>query len=358
MGTDDRKPIPGYSADYRGAHPPKPKAGRPAPKKRMAETAKREPPRKESHPEKSAEKKKEVSRPGGKAGKRPESARAPQEKRSAPAAPKPAPLPAENMENDTEIDDFLPPGENSGVESYLTKWDGSPRGAPRSGNRRRRTGKYRFGLFAGSIVLLLALVGVVFIAMEAGTRIHGAVTDDSKLRAYDSMLAVVVAQDPQPFASPDKADPDFVLNASLWKVMTENSSNYTNYDDAGRTVVPLGDVVDACGELFGPKCSLQPKNPATESFYTYDSAKAQFHIALYSLEGVYEPYTQSAKKEGDGVVLRVGYIPPTDPTRASSAGAGSSSSGKPTPSKYMDYVLKTNDATKQPYVYAVRKAAG
>lgn len=344
MNTGDRENIEGYSADYRNAHPQKPKAERPAPKRA-------EPSR--------AGKDKKSARPASKS--RPQETPRTSRDAKAPAKPEPknaaaALLPQERMENETEIDDFLPAGEDSDVESYLTKWDGGGQepASPKKSTH-RRAGKYRFGLLVGSLVLILALVGVVFIAVEAGTRIHGALTDDSKLRAYDKELAVVVAQDPQPFESPDRADPDFVLNASIWKVMTGNASDYTNYDDAGRTIVPLGDVVDACGELFGPKCSLQPKNPATESFYTYDAAKAQFHIALYSLEGVYEPYTERAKKEGDSVVLRVGYIPPTDPTRASSSGV-SSSSGKPAPAKVMEYVIKTDAATKKDYIFSVRKA--
>ena len=364
MNTGDRENIEGYSADYRSAHPQKPKAERPAPK----QTGRPGHPSESKKPARSdaknrVEEKPEAPHRSKAAAQKPQAARKPETvskplpvPKSAPKRDAPAPLPQERMENGTEIDDFLPAGEDAGVESYLTKWnDGQPQNASPKKSARKRAGKYRFGLLAGSLVLILALVGVVFIAVEAGTRIHGALTDDSKLRAYDKQLAVVVAQDPQPFASPDKADPDFVLNASLWKVMTQNGSDYTSYDDAGRTIVPLGDVVDACGELFGPKCSLQPKSPSTESFYTYDAVKSQFHIALYSLEGVYEPYTQSAKKEGDSVVLRVGYISPTDPTRASSAGV-SSSSGKPAPTKYMEYVLKTNESTKKEYIYAVRKA--
>jgi hypothetical protein len=196
----------------------------------------------------------------------------------------------------------------------------------------------------------------VFIAVTAGQRIHSALTDDSKLRAYDQEIAVVVAQDPEPFESPDKADEEFVLNASIWKLMIEHSSDYTTYDDIGRTVVPLGDVAEACEELFGPDCTLHPQSPKTESFYTYDSEKAQFHIALYSQEGVYTPYTVSAKKEGDSVVLRVGYVPPTDATRTAYSSV-SSGTEKPTPAKYMDYVIKTNEKTRKDYIYAVRKAS-
>lgn len=322
--TQNSGGIEGFSADYRNAHPQKQKAERPAPRQ--------------------AARKNE--------GKKPSPAASDAEKKRVAT-----PLPKASMENENELDDFLPKGEKNDVESYLTKWDeGEKPHASHTDRQRRRSGKYRYGLFTGFLVLLLALVGVVFIAVTAGQRIHSALTDDSKLRAYDKEIAVVVAQDPQPFESPDKADSEFVLDASIWKLMMEHSSDYTTHDDIGRTVVPLGDVVEACEELFGPKCALHPQSPKTESFYTYDSAKAQFHIALYSQEGVYTPYTVSAKKEGDGVVLRVGYIPPTDPTRAASSSV-SSGAEKPSPAKYMDYVIKTDGSTKKDYVYAVRKAA-
>lgn len=75
-------------------------------------------------------------------------------------------------------------------------------------------------------------------------------------------------QDPKPFASPDKANPDFVLIASMWKTITANNgTNYINYDDSGRVLVPLGDVVDACRNLFGPDCQLQPKTPVQGNLF-------------------------------------------------------------------------------------------
>lgn len=259
-------------------------------------------------------------------------------------------------DDETEIDDFLPREDVRDDESLLKKWDDGmedPPAAPEEPARRKRGGRHRYGILAGSLVLLLALVGVAYLATAVGTKIHAALTDDTELRAYDAFLTVVVAQDPQPFASPDKADPDFVLNASLWQTMTgEGAETYTDYDETGRTIVPLGDVVDACRDLFGPDCRLQPKSPAQETFFEYDAAKAQFHVALYSLDSTYVPYTESARRSGDSVRLRVGYIPPSDDTRAQS-GASSAVSAVPRPVKHMEYVLKTDPATKKEYVYAV-----
>lgn len=340
MSTSEKDKITDYSADYRGIHAPKPKE-----KSRKAAQEKPNRPAgssKKTQPRPAENESKAQARSGQK--KEP--------KRSLPLPEEPV----DRLENDSEIDDFLPVEDHDDSEQILTKWDdGSADSKPEKVST-KRSGKYRYGIFVGSVVLLFALVGVVFIASAIGTRIHSALTDDSKLRAYDKFLAVAVAQDPQPFASPDKADPDFVLNASIWKTMTENGSNYTSYDDAGRTIVPLGDVADACRDLFGPDCSLQPKNPAMETFYTYDAGKSQFHVSLYSLEGTYEPYTVKIGRDGDATVLRVGYVSPSDQTRKSSG--VSSAGGKPNPTKYMEYLLKTNSSTKKEYIYAVRKAAG
>lgn len=259
------------------------------------------------------------------------------------------------QEKDIEIDDFLPYGDSVSDETLLTKWndgldeeekDELPE-QPKPPVRRR---KNRYGVAVGSIVLLLALIGVGFIATAIGQRIYFAATDDSKLRAYDALIATAVMQDPQPFDSPDKANPDFVLNASLWKTITANNgTNYTNYDDSGRALVPLGDVVDACHSLFGPDCQLQPKTPAQETFFEFNSTENQFHVALYSSDSTYTPHTEKAQKKGDSIVLRVGYVSPSDASRKQT----SSTATAPTPTKYMEYVLKTDSSNDSPYIYAI-----
>lgn len=265
------------------------------------------------------------------------------------------------------VDDFLPEDHEDPDEELLTKWSEEPEPAeqpalpeeqpeelPKSKPAARRRGRRRYGVAVGSLVLLLALTGVVFIVGTLGKQIYSAATDDSKLRAYDTFLTPVVMQDPQPFASPDKAPDDLVLNASLWKAITANNgTNYTEYDDAGKVLVPLGDVVQACRDLFGPNCQLQPKTPAQETFFTYDSEENKFHVALYSSDSTFMPYTVKASKQGDSIVLRVGYVSPSDTWRTQT----SSTVSGPKPTKYMNYVLKTDTATNKEYIYAVQAAS-
>nr|WP_319489523.1 hypothetical protein [uncultured Caproiciproducens sp.] len=267
-------------------------------------------------------------------------------------------VPAEPQ--DLEIDDFLPEEDRNEDEELLTKWsdDLEPEpeepGLPPEHAGAVRHRRHRYGVAVGALVLILALVGVGFIAASIGKSIYFAATDDSKLRAYDSFLTTVVMQDPKPFASPDKANEEFVLNASLWKTITENNgTNYNSYDDAGRILVPLGDVVDSCHDLFGPNCQLQPKTPAQETFFEYNSDENQFHVALYSSDSNFVPYTENAKKQGDSTVLRVGYVSPSDAWRTQTT----STVAAPTPTKYMEYVLKTNPSTNQEYIYAIQAAA-
>ncbi|MDF1494449.1 hypothetical protein [Caproiciproducens sp. CPB-2] len=262
---------------------------------------------------------------------------------------------------DIEIDDFLPEEQQDEGEELLTKWDDGLEPEPEEPEvperpaRTVRRRRHRYGVAVGALVLILALVGVGFIAAAIGKSIYFAATDDSKLRAYDSFLTTVVMQDPKPFASPDKADEEFVLNASLWKTITENNgTNYNSYDDAGRILVPLGDVVDSCRALFGPDCQLQPKTPAQETFFEYNSEENQFHVALYSSDSSFLPYTESAKKQGDSTVLHVGYVSPSDTWRTQTT----STVAAPTPTKYMDYVLKTDPSTGQEYVYAIQAPEG
>ena len=126
---------------------------------------------------------------------------------SPPEAPEEAreEAPEEVLEaaQDEELDDFLPVGESlrDGVP------EDSPRAALVQPRAQRRRGTRRYGVALGAFVLALALVGVCAIATLAGRQIYQAATDDSALRAYDSFLAPVVMQDPEPFESPEKEIP-------------------------------------------------------------------------------------------------------------------------------------------------------
>lgn len=206
----------------------------------------------------------------------------------------------------------------------------------------------RPALITGVIVLLLALTGVGFLATEIGQQIYTIATDDSRERAYDDYLEPLVMQDPEPFSSYEAADPQMVLSASLWKALSDNSASYTEYDQDGRTLVPLADVSDACHSLFGPQAELELSDSGQENFFTFDETINQFHVTPYSNQSSYMPYTESIRTEDGKTVLKVGYVAPTDSWREESG-----EDAAPAPVKYMEYVLVSDG--KNEYVEQVRE---
>ncbi|WP_085832745.1 hypothetical protein [Clostridium merdae] len=212
----------------------------------------------------------------------------------------------------------------------------------------RRRGKYRYGIGVGALVMVLAFVGLSVLVWGVGRQIYRAATDDTQLRAYDTFLSPIVMQDPEPFENEEEANAEMVMKASLWRAVTQNGAQYNSYDDQGRTLVPLGDVVDACHALFGPDCNLQPTNPKEETFFEYDSQQNVFRVAPYSSQSSFAPYTISSKKSGDTVTLRVGYVV------GDWQDATESSNASPEPVKYMQYILKKTADGKSEYVSAVR----
>lgn len=218
--------------------------------------------------------------------------------------------------------------------------------------RFRARGTHRApSLFIGVIVLLLALTGVGYLATTVGTQVYRMVTDDSRQRGYDEFLRPIVMQDPEPFASQEEADGQMVLAASLWKALEDNSASYTDYDDSGRTLVPLVDVSDACQALFGPDAQLQLSNLDTDTFFTFDEESNVFHVTPYSTQSSFIPWTESIRTEDGNTVLRVGYVAPSDSWREES-GTGEE---EPEPVKYMEYVLAQNG--DQEYVKEIREPA-
>ncbi|MDU7338941.1 MAG: hypothetical protein E7L17_12590 [Clostridium sp.] len=272
---------------------------------------------------------------------------------------------APDPEPEPELDDFLPEGESAEHDDILlikkatlTPEEQEQAEAENTDETAvivaeqtpslRRRGKYRYGIGVGALVMVLAFVGLSVLVWGVGRQIYRAATDDTQLRAYDTFLSPIVMQDPEPFENEEEANAEMVMKASLWRAVTQNGAQYNSYDDQGRTLVPLGDVVDACHALFGPNCNLQPSNPKEETFFEYDSQQNVFRVAPYSSQSSFAPYTISSKKSGDTVTLRVGYVV------GDWQDATESSSASPEPVKYMQYILKKTADGKSEYVAAVR----
>lgn len=219
---------------------------------------------------------------------------------------------------------------------------------PRGERKKKRR---RYGIFVGSLVLLLALVGVVsLVSVITGQLKSWLSPGEPDLHSYESFLAPVVMQDPEPFESAEKADPDLIVTAGLWYVlMNRPAAAYASYDEQGRAVLPLGEVVNGCCTLFGPNCPVFPRTPKGKSFFEYDNGENRFLIQNYSTDSSFAPYVSEGYRSGDSLFLKVGYISAADGYRIGL-------SEEPAPVKYMEYELKTDPDSGREYIAAIRKA--
>lgn len=251
---------------------------------------------------------------------------------------------------------------------------GEEAGAPVKKHRR-----HWYGIPVGTLVLCLALVGLIFIGTQAYHYIYDKVTDDSTERAYDTYLTPVVMLDPEPFESLDAADKEMVLQAAVWKTVFENASSTNDYDDNARMVFSGELVRSNAVKLFGVNCILTPEDiylpgsgaeeGAPEGTISYDEATDTYHVPLIGNVGTYQPYTVSVRNKGDIATLRVAYcvladnvdstIPTVSQAAASAAGAEEEiiQTGNETRLrviKYLEYEIAYDEDTQLQYISAIR----
>ncbi len=245
--------------------------------------------------------------------------------------------------------------------------------APAKKHRRRW-----YGVPMGTLVLCLALVGLIFIGIQAYQYIYSRVTDDSTERNYDTYLTPVVMLDPEPFESIDAADKETMLQAAIWKTVFENVANTTDYDENARMIFPGELVRSNAVKLFGVNCILTPtdiylpgsgKEEGTpEGTISYDEATDSYHVPLIGMVGTYQPYTISVRTKGDISTLKVAYcvsadnIVSTIPTVSQSSQATDDNqdeiiqndNGNLRVVKYLEYEISYDEDTQLQYISAIR----
>ena len=109
-------------------------------------------------------------------------------------------------------------------------------------------------------------------------------------------------------------------------------------------------MLKAARTLFGPDCEIDPSLLPADSYISYEEEGNEFHITPYTDTDSFTPYTMEESRSGEEILLRVGYVSAMDDWRQEVSGVE-----KPTPVKYMLYVLRT-DEEGNTYISAVREA--
>ena len=203
----------------------------------------------------------------------------------------------------------------------------------------------------GSVILLLAAVGAVFLVSTAVRAVENALNNSSEQEEMENTLLPVLMFDPAPFDSLETADPLMLLQSSIWSaVLSDTSGKYTI--ELGQSLnVAETDVDAAAIWLFGPDVKLNHQTfGELDLSYYYNESGHAYSIPLYTQVGVYVPRIESIQKgeESDTFAVTVGYVAPGNGVTVSLDISNNE------PDKYMIYDMKYNRERKYYYITAIR----
>ena len=135
----------------------------------------------------------------------------------------------------------------------------------------------------GSIILILAAVGAIFLISTAVRVVQNALSNSSEQEEMENTLLPILMFDPAPFDSLESADPLMLLQSSIWSaVLSDTSGKYTI--ELGQSLnVAETDVDAAAIRLFGPDVKLNHQTfGELDLSYYYNESSRSYSIPLYT----------------------------------------------------------------------------
>lgn len=180
--------------------------------------------------------------------------------------------------------------------------------AQKARKRRRRIRQLR-----GAIFLLFAFIGMLAIASLVIGKLRTVTNDDEQKQEFAKIIAPLVAMDPVPFESVDKANPEMLKQTSIWAVIyNENTSKYLR-NESDQLLIPAVDVDRYFRKLFGegtlPEHSTFTVGDLT---FEFDEETQSYVIPITSLSSPYYPRVTDIDSSGSTKTLTVEYLSYSD----------------------------------------------
>ena len=193
-------------------------------------------------------------------------------------------------------------------------------------------------------LILMSSIVAISIALSAAERGDNALG----LSDYDNFIWPVVMQNPESFDESCPAELSTMVAAAVWKASTEQKDNKSKFNEEQELVLSFDEVQEACESLFGRGFEKSDLNGINEDFFKFDENKNCFFVKSVSGVGNYVPHTVNAYRKDDDIILKVGYVIPSEQFLPDMSGIYENAV-----SKYKIYHLKTNEATGKKYISAV-----
>ena len=220
--------------------------------------------------------------------------------------------------------------------------------------QRARKRRRRLRQLIGACFLMLALVGAFSIVYFAVSKLRTVKDDDDLKLEYARMIAPLVALDPVPFESVDKARPELLEQASIWSVIYNEDTAKYQRNENGQLLIPAVDVDRYFKKLFGSG-TLPDHATFTDGDLTfeYDEEAESYVIPITGLSGSYVPRISEIESSGSTKTLTVEYVTYADQTGFSIALPGDDSGYQVI--KKMEYILLKEGS--EYHIYSVRYAS-
>ena len=200
---------------------------------------------------------------------------------------------------------------------------------------RIKTRRILIGLF----VVVFVILGVVFVIKSITDRIRIALDDSNDKQEYAQLYSAMVALDPVPFSNIESADPNVLLEASIWSAFLNEDTSAWPRNDVGQLLINTNVIDRYARAMYGPDYRLNHitfsdlQDPQVT--FTYDPATKTYALPITSLAGAMTPIVEDITVSGRTKTLRIAYM--STPTTELQQYSGDVGNGVVV--KYMDYIL-------------------
>lgn len=174
---------------------------------------------------------------------------------------------------------------------------------------KKHRGTHKAAFPVGSLIIILAAIGIVTIVVSAVKGIGTAVEKSKHYEEYNTILTPVVLIDPDTFDDITKADMTQLMEISIWSLLKSDIAPDTFESNESGLIVPKTAVEEEFVELFGTE--VTPTHQTIEGYeleFVYDSKTESYTVPLTGISPIYTPQVVDKTTSSDTVVLTVACL--------------------------------------------------
>lgn len=180
----------------------------------------------------------------------------------------------------------------------------------KSGERKRKYPN-AVSFLLGAVILIFAVIGVVLIVWNSVSYIRKTTDTGSGYSEYESFLTPIAAVDVDSFDDISDADPEQLLNAAIWVILSNSSTPDTYEYSGGYLLVPSRDVESAYTSLFGSDAASHITHQTVQGYnctFEYNDTAMVYRIPITTVNPVYTPKVTGVEKNGATLTVTVSYL--------------------------------------------------